>query len=166
VVAQAGAALSYDGRVKSPLLDVAKAFLSAKRWAFDQAKNEPVLRLGFVGKTARWPCFIEAKEPLGQLVFFSVRDQPVPGPKRAAVAELAMRINVQLNVGAFELNFDDGIFRLRSGIDVEGHGLDAALMSNLALLNVATMDKYLPALEAVLNGESPQRALASVTDTP
>src|SRR5512146_2920328 len=130
------------------LQDIAKDFLKKKGWSYDVSKQGPVLRMGFVGKNGRWPCYIECKEDLGELVFFSVREGAVPPPLRAAVAEYLMRVNCRLNVGSFELNFEDGLVRCRSGIDVEGHPLDKQLMANLALMNVATMDKFLPGLEA------------------
>jgi hypothetical protein len=146
------------------LLDVAKDFLKKKSWSYDVAKSGAILRLGFVGKNGRWPCYIEVKDDVGELVFFSVREGPVPAEQRAAVAEYLMRVNCRLNVGNLELNFDDGLVRCRSGIDVEGHKLDEQLMSNLALLNVATMDKFLPGLEAVLKGTAPKKALDSLKD--
>ncbi|MBX7099513.1 MAG: YbjN domain-containing protein [Myxococcaceae bacterium] len=143
------------------LLETAKAFFTQERWAFDAAKDAAVLRLGFEGKAGRWRCFLEAKEPVAQLVFFSVRDGAVPDGRRAAVAELLMRLNCRLNVGNFELNFDDGLVRFRTGLDVEGVAPVAPLLRGLTLLNVATMDKYLPAIEQVVRGEHPVKALAA-----
>ena len=146
------------------LLEASEAFFAKEKWVVDRAKDAPILRLAFQGKHGRWRCFLEAKEPLSQVVFFSVKDPPVPEPRRAAVAELFMRINCRLNVGNFELNFNDGVARCRSGIDVEGAADVTPLVRNLAMLNVATFDKYLPALEAVISGEQPLKALAGVPD--
>ncbi|MBL8952484.1 MAG: YbjN domain-containing protein [Myxococcaceae bacterium] len=144
------------------LLETAKAHFDAERWAYDAAKDAPVLKLGFEGKNGRWRCFFEAKEEVQQVVFFSLREGAVPVERRAAVAELCSRINCRLNVGNFELNFNDGMARFRSGVDVEGVGLTPALLKGLTLLNVATMDKYLPALTAVVQGELPLKALGLV----
>lgn len=121
-----------------------------------------MLRLGFDGEHGRWMCFVEAKETLGQLVFFSVWPEPVPLEQRDAVAEYLMRVNCGLNVGNLELNFDDGMVRCRTGLDVEGQGLSEPLLHNLTLLNVATLDKYLPGLQAVLGGAAPAEAHAQV----
>lgn len=143
------------------LLETASAFFTQERWVFDTAKDAPVLRLGFEGKSGRWRCFLEAKEAMAQLVFFSVREGAVPDARKTAVAELLMRINCRLNVGNFELNFDDGLVRFRSGLDVEGVTSVAPLLKGLTLLNVATMDKYLPAIEHVVRGEHPVKALAA-----
>ena len=146
------------------LLESAEAFFAKEKWVADRATDAPILRLAFQGKNGRWRCFLEVKEKLSQLVFFSVRDPAVPEARRAAVAELFMRINCRLNVGNFELNFNDGMARFRCGIDVEGAADVTPLVRNVAMLNVATFDKYLPALDAVLNGEPPLRALATVPD--
>jgi hypothetical protein len=146
------------------LLDVAKKFFTSEKWTFDAAKDAPVLKLGFQGRHGRWRCFFEAKEPVSQVVFFSVRDPAIPEERRPAVGELFNRINCRLNVGNFELNFNDGMARFRSGLDVEGVGLSEPLMKSLALMNVATMDKFLPAIDAVVQGEPPLKALGAVQD--
>ena len=146
------------------LLETARAHFDAERWAYDAAKDAPVLKLGFEGKHGRWRCYFEAKEEVQQAVFFSLLEGAVPAERRAAVAELCSRINCRLNVGNFELNFNDGVARFRTGVDVEGVGLSPALLKGLTLLNVATMDKYLPALQAVVQGELPLKALGLASD--
>jgi hypothetical protein len=146
------------------LQETARAFLKKKGWAFEASAKGSALRLGFEGKNGRWPCYIECNDTLGQVVFFSVRQGAVPEDQRAAVAEYLMRVNCQLNVASFELHFDEGLVRCRSGIDVDGHTFDEALMSNLALLNVATMDKFMPGIDAVLSGTGPQSAFEAVRD--
>lgn len=143
------------------LLEAAEAFFKKEQWAYDKAKDSAVLRLGFDGKNGRWRCFLEVKEAVSHLVFFSLLEPEVPVAKRAEIAELFQRINCRLNVGNFELNLDDGIGRFRSGVDVEGVTDVQQVVRNLALLNVATMDKYLPAMDAVMRGETPLRALGA-----
>jgi len=146
------------------LLETARSFFDAEKWAYDAAKDAPVLKLGYQGRHGRWRCFFEAKEAIQQVVFFSLVEGAVPEDRRAAVGELCSRINCRLNVGNFELNFNDGIARFRSGVDVEGVGLSTAMMKGLTMMNVATMDKYLPSLQAVIAGEAPLKALGLADD--
>ena len=148
------------------LIDIAKAFLTSKGWVYDTSSEAAVLRLGFDGRGGRFPCYVECHEELGQLVFFCLRPGSVPAAQRPKVAEYLMRVNCRLNVGGFELNFDDGTVRFRSGIDVEGRGLDAVLLSHLALLSVATMDKFMPGIDAVLAGTAAQAALEALPLDP
>lgn len=143
------------------LLESAEAFFKKEQWVYDKAKDASVLRLGFDGKHGRWRCFLEVKEAVSHLIFFSLLEPAVPEKKRAEISELFHRINCRLNVGNFELNPDDGMGRFRSGIDVEGFTDVTQVVKNLALLNVATMDKYLPSVNAVMQGETPLRALAA-----
>lgn len=117
-----------------------------------------MLKLGFEGKNGRFLCFFEAKEAVAQVVFFSVRPGPIEKSRYAAVAELFMRINCRLNVGAFEFNLDNGMARFRTGVDLEGVQDPIVVIRNIVFMNVTTMDKYAPLLEAVVKGQAPADA--------
>ena len=66
-------------------------------------------------------------------------------------------------IGNFELDFSDGEIRYKTSLDVEGDRLSNALIKQTVYLNVLTMDKYLPALVAVINNElSVDNAIAAV----
>jgi hypothetical protein len=142
------------------LLETAQSFFVSRNWSFERVEAGAILRLSFAGKNGSWPCFFEAKEEIGVAVFYSVRPGSIAPAQRVALAELLMRLNTRLNVGNFELSYEDGSIRFRTGIDVEGHGLTLELMNNLSLTNVASMDKHLPAIEAVLAGQSPLSAVS------
>lgn len=141
------------------LLQTAKTFFEQQHWRFEQAPDEPILKLGFAGQNGRFLCLFEAKEELSQVAFYAVRPGPIQASRHAAVAELFMRINCTLRVGAFELNFDTGMARFRTGVDLEGVQDPVAVIQNLVLMTVATMDNYAPALAKVANGQSPTDAL-------
>ncbi len=142
-----------------PLLETAKVFFQQQGWRFEPAVDEPILKLGFEGQNGRFLCLFEAKEEVSQVAFYVVRPGPIEPSKRAAVAELFMRINCTLRVGAFELHFDTGMARFRSGVDLENVTDAATVIRNLVLMSVATMDNYAPALSGVLNGQTPIEAL-------
>ena len=65
--------------------------------------------------------------------------------------------------GNFELGFEEGDIRFKTSVDVEGHPLSHALIKNQVYHNVLTMDQYLPAILAVIEGkETPLAAIGQV----
>ncbi|WP_017662953.1 hypothetical protein [Baaleninema simplex] len=61
------------------------------------------------------------------------------------------------------MDYSDGEIRYKTSIDVEGSQLDNALIKQLLYTNLLMMDKYLPAIEAVIAGtQTPEEAIALV----
>ncbi len=100
------------------------------------------------------------------VVFYAVWPEPVPAPRRAAVAEFTVRANTDLYTSAFEFDFDTGILSLRSG--VEFGDLAATLpRETFAALLVTALDEAESAaarhrvpVAALLSGTGPAEALA------
>lgn len=147
--------------MRASLLQTAQQYFQHQNWAFERVADEPTLKLSFGGKNGRFHCLFVAKEEVAQAIFFSICPVPVEQSKYAAVAELFMRVNCGLNVGAFEFNFDNGMARFRTGVDLDDVAEPIYLIRNMVLMNVTTMDRYTPALNGVLNGQSPIDALRS-----
>jgi hypothetical protein len=143
------------------MLDTVRTFFTQQKWAFDEAKERPILRMGFAGENGRWVCYAHVQEEDHRLIFYSVYEGSVPPSRRAAVAELFSRLNFIITVGDFELDFDDGNARCRTSIDVEGEKLSPPLVKNTVMANVAAMDMFLPALKGVIEGQEPAAALAA-----
>jgi hypothetical protein len=142
------------------LLATAEAFFRQEGWAFERAKDEGILRLGFSGQSGRWLCFVEVKEALSQVVFVSTSTEPVEKPQVPAVAEFLMRLNSELVVGGFDLDYDTGHFRFRTALDSEGSSSWAPLFKNIVMLNVASFDRFAPGVKEVQAGASPKAVAA------
>lgn len=143
----------------TPLLDNLVAFFSEQEWTFEQAQGQSVLRLAFDGQNGRFLCYAHAHEDLRQVVFYAAYPKEIPESLRGEIAAMLMRANFDLTFGNFELDWDDGQLRFRTSLDVEGSTLVPSMLRNLTLANVVTMDRLLPAITSVLEGESPRDAL-------
>jgi hypothetical protein len=87
----------------------------------------------------------------------------VPDVRRLAVAEAVSRCNMQLPIGNFELDFDDGELRFRIGMDVEGGLFGSKMAETMLSLTMWNLDRYHDALMRVAFGEiEPVIALADV----
>jgi hypothetical protein len=141
------------------LLDAAKDWYRSESWGFDVADGKSLLRLRYEGKSGSWPCFVQVEEEDALFVFYSLCLEDVPLNRVAAVVEYLTRANAALSVGSFELEYESQAVRFRTSVDVEGGELAPHLIRNVSLSNVVTVDRFLPGLQAVLRGGSPEKCL-------
>lgn len=86
---------------------------------------------------------------------------PVPADRRAAVAEFLTRVNWNMNLGRFVMDFTDGELRLRQELDSRDDTVDVK-RAEVSLLRCCHMvDAFFPALMGVIFRETPpEEALA------
>ncbi|MFP4147971.1 MAG: YbjN domain-containing protein [Nitriliruptoraceae bacterium] len=119
------------------------------------------------GETGRWIVFCRSQDPLPQVLVYSQFPRQVPEDRRATMMALITRINYGLAIGNLEMDLDDGDLRLRTSLDFGEDRLTGALLARLLGHNLATFDRYFPALDAVLlGGDDPQVLLEMVADRP
>ena len=104
--------------------------------------------LDFEGENGRWRCVGIGNETSGQMLFYSVLEQPCPLDQRPQLAWFLTRANYGLNIGNFELDLGDGQVRYKTSVDIDGttDSLSPDLFRNLVYPNVLTMDRYLPGI--------------------
>lgn len=138
----------------SLLIDKVIQFFNTDQWHFAENEDESVVRVSFGGQNGRWGCYAQVREAEQQLIFYSVYPEVIPNKKRNQIAVLLTLINYDLAIGNFELSLNGGHLRYKTSIDVEGTELNLALIKQLVYNNVFIMDKYYPAVEAVLSEEA------------
>lgn len=162
----ADATLSEDAQETAThpsILNTAIQFFVIEEWPFVQVQKEPTLRLSFRGDHGQWICYATAREEASQFVFYSICPILVPTAKQLEIAEFIARANYGIVVGNFEMDFSDGEIRYKTSIDVGDDRLTVALVKHLVYTNVMTMDYYLPAILAVIEGDlPPAEAIAQV----
>lgn len=147
------------------ITDAMVRFFTEDKWKFQRNEGEPVLRMGFKGKSGTWTCHAHALEDSRRFVFLSVMQSPVPEDKRLAVAEFLTRANYTLLLGNFEMDFSDGEVRYKTAIAVDDGGLTQAMIKVMVYTNVLSMDRYLPGIMSVIEGgASPEAALADIEE--
>ena len=79
------------------------------------------------------------------------------------MAETVVRANYGLQVGKFELDFDDGELRFQAAQILTEGTLGDGIIDRLMGTTMAMLDRYLPAFLSVIYGnESPQDAIVCV----
>ena len=143
-----------------PILKVVTDSLTQNGQPMYQWEGETVVSFPYKAKNGRWRCYADARDDSFLCCFYSVFPETVPEEQRLAMAEFMTRVNYKLTVGSFEMDFYDGEVRLRTSIDVEGDRLSMALFRQLTVANVTMMDRYFPAIKAIISGEmSPEEAI-------
>jgi hypothetical protein len=105
----------------------------------------------------------------------SIAPLRVPAPKFTVVAELLALVNDDLLLGAFVVDVESGMVRVRDSVDVEAlaaavddpAALGAATLASPVVTNIATMDRWLTAISVVVNGDTlPTDAVAAIRSRP
>jgi hypothetical protein len=142
------------------LLESVAALLEERGTKYSRHDALPILKLDQEGVTGDWTVFVRAREEERQLIVLSVYPENVPDELLPAMAEFVTRANYGLNIGNFEMDYDDGEVRFRTSIDLEDAPLLDSLTSTLISANVAVMDDYFAGITAVLHGVPPASAVA------
>jgi hypothetical protein len=115
------------------------------------------------GDNGQWSCYAQALDERKQFVFYSILPVNVPQSQIPQVLDFINRINLELMVGNFQLDPQDGQVVCKTSIDVEDDRLSTALVRQIVYNNVLTMNQVLPGLMAMIYAnKSPEQALSQV----
>lgn len=134
-------------------------------WPFEVLAGEHALQLGFQSEETpnAWTCVAQILQEDWQFVFYSIAPVVVPSTRRAAAAEYLTRANFGLTIGNFEMDWEDGMVRFKTSIDVEDDRLSYELWRPIVYANVFVMEHYLPGLQAVvLEDAMPEDAIRRI----
>lgn len=149
----------------SPMMAIVFQYFVEEDWEAEKLEGDSLVRAAFEGENGQWGCFVQVNEEEGQCVFYSIAPIEVPESKRPAMAEFIARANYTILLGNFDLDFDDGEVRYRTGIDVVEDHLTLPLFRSVVIDNLAMMDQYLPSLKAVLEtDQSPAELIAKLEE--
>jgi hypothetical protein len=152
-----------DSEQYGPIFDKVVAFFQDDGWDFTQLEGEPIIRMEYEGENGKWRCYAHVIEERQRFVFLSSLANFVPKLMRLEASEYLTRANFGMEVGNFEMDFTDGTVRYRTSVDIEGGDLTSMMIKNLAYVNIAVMDQYLPGLrKVVVDGMEPEKAIEEV----
>ena len=133
--------------------EVVKGFFDDEGWGWESITSpHSVLRTVYDGQNGSWMCYTRLLPELDQVVFYSICPIPVPPVAVSVMLEFLARINADLSLGNFEMDFDALKVRFRTGIDVTDVGLSQLLFRNMVFQNLAVMDIYLPQILGIVAG--------------
>lgn len=145
------------------LYETVFGFFHDQGWPFSEHDSLPILRIEYAGASGPWTMFARVRDDAEQVIVLSQFPTSVPSERRGPMAEFITRANYGLNIGNFEMDFDDGEVRFRTSVDVEGTELDAVMVGSLVGANLAVMDDYYRGIAAMLDdGASAADTIAEI----
>lgn len=148
------------------LLPQVRAMLAEAGWSAQPYEGRAhVLAFAFQGSTDTWSCFVQVDEVQRQCLVYSLLPFRVAAARRDAVMALVTHINYGMRLGNFELDLADGEVRCKTALDLADGALTAGMLRQLVAASAGSLNRYLPALQAVArDGAEPQAALAALRD--
>lgn len=143
------------------LLVSLRAYLDSQDCLYEFDAGQQTLHFGMEGENVRWRCLACVREP-STLAFVSLVPLRAAPPRRGACAELCARINRQLALGHFDLDFADGELRYATLAPApEGSGMPEEVLRHIVAAHRTLMDDFVPLFARVLfAGVPPEEALA------
>jgi hypothetical protein len=135
-----------------PLLPAILEVFHANGWECEAVPNVPVVEAGFEAHHGRLNLHVQAYEGIGAVSVVAVSPVVIPSAgARTKAAELLMRANERMNLGAFELRWDQGEVLFRLGNVFPGGELDGEVLSFLVEVAIVEMDRLAPCLSILAN---------------
>jgi hypothetical protein len=142
-----------------------ESFLKEEGWPLQGIVPSPFsdevgIMTSFQGENGLFSCFAIAFASDHRIAFYAKCPYITPAEKMQEMAEFLHRVNYDLVIGNFELNYDTGEVRFKASLDFEGATLNKELMAGTIYPSVLTMNLYLPLIEQVNSSElSPSHIL-------
>lgn len=123
-------------------------------YPYRKSKKNPVLISSFHGEVVSWEFNVAARFK-GDGVFHLSVNSFIPNNSRperlAAVAELICRINYELRIGCFELNYTFGRILFRTDIILPGTDITSGIVEHLLKSNLSSVDERFLQIATVLH---------------
>lgn len=118
-------------------------------------------RFPFISEHGEFSVFVAAQAHV--LICAATRIGAVPEHRIAEVRELAADLNGEVVTAAFDCDRTEGIVGARAALDTEDVVVDGVLIGNVIGAAVEAMARFLPAIDAIANGEL---NIADLRDAP
>ena len=147
----------------APIFNVIVSMLQINNLQFAKAEDATILWFRVKGSNGEWTCYAYSKEIERQLVLYSVFPYKIKLYKLPAVAEFIARVNYDMMIGNFELNFDTGEVRYKTSVDLGIHIFEHTMLQSLMEANFACMDTYFEGLMKIIYSNiSPQEVVTTI----
>ncbi len=134
-------------------------FMEDEDFTYEILEGKSILRFHFVLKSGRIICRADVNEENHWLLFYSYLPISIPENKRAKAGEYLHRANAGLQIGNFEMDYNDGEVRFKTSIDIEGGELNHKMIDNLLSANLTTVDHYFHGLMKIIYSSATPKSI-------
>lgn len=136
----------------------------AQGWSYQEVPGMEVIETLFEAHHARIPVHVQVFGEAGIATAVSTCATEVPRTHRLQAAELIMRTNKELNLGNFELDWDEGKVMFRVSNIFPPHRHDERILASLVHAAIAEMDRFTPFLGELVRVPKQELLLLRVSD--
>lgn len=138
----------------SPLFKTVEDTFKRMGWAGHRVEGREVLEADFEAHHTRLRIHVQAFAEVNAVCVGATLGHAVPGSRAGLISEMLMRTNLELTVGAFELDYDAGRVIFRATNIFPPQGADARIIASLVHSAVAESDRLTPFLTLLLRMEA------------
>jgi hypothetical protein len=153
-----------NARPYSVVSETARRYFAEREWNVQEGNGGALLAFDYTGESGQWQCYAQIDDEDNFFTFYSEAPFIASSERRVAVAEYITRANYGLQVGNFELDYDTGVIRYKTGLDTHGISFDRALVAGLVEPNLTLLDYHLPGLQAVIAGAEPLETIQKFSE--
>ena len=143
------------------VFEALQSYFETDEWTYKRLGELEALEMGVAGENGNYRVVALVDAGRSIVRFLTFVEGKVPESRRRDVMEFVTRANYGLLLGNFELDLGDGEVRFKSSLDVEGGALTYSQYQNLLYVSLATVDRYFPGLERVIQGNADPAAAVS-----
>ena len=141
------------------LIETFKNSCKKRKIRFEQLSDN-TLRTGFIGDNGNFDSYVDIYEDIGQITVRTISPIKAPRNKWLQVAEITTLANAKVRYGSFELSDITGHFAFKTNIMLGSAELHEDIVEHLIYANWLHIDRYFPAISAVIFGnDSPKEAI-------
>ncbi|MCP4439387.1 MAG: YbjN domain-containing protein [Aureispira sp.] len=134
------------------MFDILIKYLRRIKIPFTVEAPNSVLYFNINTPEGLWKCTVILDHHTKGLGFYSTLPSTVPPNLRTRVALYLMALNNNRLFGNFELDLKTGDVHFKTYVDCESVGLSERILDRTMLVNITTMQQYLPKLMSLLKG--------------
>ena len=149
---------SLQRTMSTPLLDSIRRAFTQRGWHCDLVPGREVVEASFEAHHTRVRVHAQAFPDIKAVSVVGYATADVPAARAGLIAEALMRLNQQLTLGNFEMDYDAGrVFFRITNVFLSEAG-DASIIASLVHAAVAEIDRLTPFLTLLLRMEAAELA--------
>ncbi len=134
----------------SPVFSGIQAAFTRMNWQSRRVEEREILEADFEVHHTKVRIHVQAFPELNALSVVATASHQVPDSRMGIIGEMLMRTNLELTIGAFEMNYDDGSVLFRATNIFPPNRVDDRIIASLVHSALAEMDRLTPFLTLVL----------------
>jgi len=153
--------LNPDSKLLPKIVEV----FEGNGWECEPVPGAPVIEAGFEAHHGRLIMHVQAYDAIGAVSVVALSPTLMStAAARSKTSELLMRANERMNLGGFEMRWDEGEVLFRIGNVFPNGTLDPEVLSLLVEIAIVEMDRLAPCLAIIAKSRSAELLLLDAAE--